>query len=166
MGDTDILIRAARHEDLPVMQAIARRTIDRRYRRFLGDEGVDWYLNSGESDREVARHLDRCDVLLVDGAVIAFSVSIDDLIHLMMVDADRHREGIGSRLLAHTEAVLAERGVVRARLETFEGNEQALRFYRKNGWSETGRAADAEHGLTRVVFEKSLAKEAPGQDVG
>jgi ribosomal protein S18 acetylase RimI-like enzyme len=74
----------------------------------------------------------------------------------MMVDADRHREGIGSRLLTHTEAVLAKRGVVRARLETFDGNEQAIRFYRKHGWSETGRAPDAEHGFTRVFFEKHL----------
>jgi hypothetical protein len=88
-----MLIRAARAEDLPLMQAIARRTIDRRYRRFLGDERVDWYINSGECDRELARHLDRCDVLLVDDAVVAFSVYINDLIHLMMVDADRHREG-------------------------------------------------------------------------
>ena len=166
MEETDILIRAARAEDLPVMQTIARRTIDRRYRRFLGDEGVDAYINSGESDRELARNLDRCDVLLVDCAVVAFSVYIDDLIHLMMVDADRHRQGIGSRLLAHTEAVLAERGVVRARLETFDGNQQAIRFYRKNGWSETGRAPDAEHGFTRVYFEKHLGKNETGRDVG
>jgi len=156
VGDTDIPVRAARAEDLPVMQSIARRTIDRRYRRFLGDETVDEYINSGESDRELARHLGRCDVFLVNDAVVAFSVYVDDLIHLMMVDPDRHGKGIGSRLLAHTEAVLAERGVVRARLETFDGNDQAIRFYKKNGWSETGRAPDAEHGFTRVFFEKHL----------
>jgi hypothetical protein len=35
------------------MQDIARRTIDRCYRSFFGDEGVDWFINSGESDKEL-----------------------------------------------------------------------------------------------------------------
>jgi len=34
-------IRPAILEDLEVMQSIAKYTIDRNYRNFLGDEGVD-----------------------------------------------------------------------------------------------------------------------------
>jgi hypothetical protein len=61
---TDIQIRKAQAADLPAMQEIARRTIDKCYRSFLGDEAVDWYINSGESDKELEKHLDDCDVLL------------------------------------------------------------------------------------------------------
>jgi type II secretory pathway component HofQ len=44
-----IEIRKATEGDLPKMQNIARRTINRCYKSFLGEEGVDWYINSGES---------------------------------------------------------------------------------------------------------------------
>ena len=53
----DLAVRPATRDDLPAVQAIARRTVDRCYRAFLGNDGVDWYLSSGESDRELARHL-------------------------------------------------------------------------------------------------------------
>ena len=56
-GVSDIIIRAAAPGDLATLQEIARRTIDACYRGFLGDEDVDWYLDSGESDRELERHL-------------------------------------------------------------------------------------------------------------
>ena len=49
----DFLIRKAQADDLPKLQDIAIRTIDKSYRSFPGDEGVDWFINSGESDREL-----------------------------------------------------------------------------------------------------------------
>ena len=39
---SDFQIRKAQADDLPAMQAIARRTIDKCYRTFLGDEGVEY----------------------------------------------------------------------------------------------------------------------------
>ena len=151
---SDMNVRKATSDDLQVMQAIARRTIDRCYRSFLGDEGVDWYIESGESDAEVEKHLDNCDVLVNEDTVVAFAIFFADLIHLMMVDVDFHRRGIGTQLLSHCEDQLFENGNTAIRLETFEGNAQALAFYRKNGWSESKRQEDKEHGFVRVYFEK------------
>ena len=151
---SDIQIRKAQADDLPRMQEIARRTIDMSYRPFLGDEGVDWFINSGESDRELQRHIENCDVLMKDKAIVAFAIYFNDLIHLMMVDVCLHRTGIGSRLLAHSEAKLFARGNTTLRLETFEGNHQAINFYVKNGWSVTTKQEDKEHGFIRVFFEK------------
>ena len=148
-------IRRARADDLPAMQAIARRTIDRCYRSFLGDEGVDWYINSGESDRELHKHLGNCDVLVNEDAIVAFAICFDDLIHLMMVDVCYHRSGFGSRLLAHCQRQLFARGNTTIRLETFEGNHQAINFYLKNDWSITGKEEDKEHGFIRALFEKT-----------
>lgn len=61
---SEIRVREAQADDLSKMQSIAWRTIDKCYRTFLGDEGVDWFLNSGESDRELEKHIEECDVLL------------------------------------------------------------------------------------------------------
>ena len=148
-------IRRAEADDLPVIQEIARRTIDRCYRSFLGDEGVDWFINSGESDRELEQHLLDCDLLLLDEKVVAFTVYFDDLIHLMMVDADLQRVGLGAKLLAHSESRLFSTGKRVVRLETFEGNRPAISFYLKNGWSITRKQRDEDHGFTRLFFEKS-----------
>ena len=151
---TENHIRSAQPGDLPQMQEIARRTIDACYRSFLGDEGVDWFINSGESDRELERHLPNCDVLLRDETIIAFTIYFDDLIHLMMVDVGLHRTGIGSQLLAHSEHRLFASSKTVIRLETFEGNQQAIGFYLKNGWSLTRKQKDEEHGFIKVFFEK------------
>ena len=61
---SNIRIRKAQAGDLGKMQCIARQTIDMCYRSFLGDEGVDWYIDSGESDRELEKYIGNCDVLL------------------------------------------------------------------------------------------------------
>ena len=93
---TETHIRSTQPGDLLQMQDIARRTIDKCYRSFLGDERVDWFINSGESDREIERHLSNCDVLLRGETILAFTIYFDDLIHLLMVDVSLHRTGIGS----------------------------------------------------------------------
>ena len=152
---SEVRIRKAEGDDLPRLQDIARRTIDQSYRSFLGNEGVDWFIDSGESDREIREHIGDCDVLLKGEDIVAFAVYFEDLIHLMMVDVPFHRTGIGSRLLAHCENQLLGRGNTTIRLETFEGNHQAINFYLKNGWSVTRKQENKEHGFVRVLFEKS-----------
>jgi len=147
-------IRKAQVDDLPTMQEIARRTIDKCYRSFLGDEGVDWFINSGESDKELETHLPDCDVLLRDEKIVAFTIYFDDIVHLMMVDVDLQRTGVGSQLLAHSESRLFVSDKTVIRLETFEGNQQAINFYLKKGWSLTRKQKDEEHGFIRVFFEK------------
>ena len=95
--------------------------------------------------------------MLDESQVVGFSIYFDDLIHLMMVDVARHRGGLGAHLLHHCEGQLLSRGNTTIRLETFEGNVQAIRFYEKNGWKEVRRAKDEEHDFVRVFFEKDVA---------
>jgi len=147
-------IRKAQSADLSIMQQIARRTIDKCYRSFLGNEGVDWFINSGESDNELRRHIDNCDLVIQDNSIVAFTIYFEDLIHLMMVDVTLHRAGIGSKLLWHSEQQLFDRGNTIIRLETFEANKQAINFYIKNGWSIIKHQEDQVHGFIRVFFEK------------
>ena len=154
----DIQIRRAQSDDLTRMQDIARRTIDRCYRSFLGNEGVDSFINSGESDRELQKHIESCDVALREDAIVGFAIYFDDLIHLMMIDVRLHRNGIGSLLLAHTESQLFARGHKTIRLETIEGNHQAINFYVMNGWIVTTKCKDETYGFVRVYFEKQVRR--------
>lgn len=149
-----IKIRKATHQDLRVIQEIAKGTIDKSYRSFLGDELVDWFLSSGESDKELEIQLVNCDVLTVDASIAAFTIYFDDLIHLMMVDAYLHRNGLGSKLLAHTETKLFDSGNTVIRVETFAGNQQAMNFFKKNDWLVVRTEEDKENGFVRVYFEK------------
>lgn len=150
----NISIRKAQPADLSAMQAITRRTIDQYYRSILGDESVDWYINSGESDKELAHHLENCDVLLKEDTISAFVIYFKNLIHLMMVDVNLHHTGLGSILLRHTEQQLRTRGEENLHLETFESNQQAIDFYLKNGWSVTKKQKDEKFNLVKVFFEK------------
>ena len=86
--------------------------------------------------------------------ILTLAIYFDDLIHLMMVDVGLQRSGLGSRLLAHCESRLFARGRATIRLETFEGNHQAINFYLKNGWTVTTKQEDKEHEFSRVLFEK------------
>lgn len=150
----ELVIRPAAESDLPAMQALARKTISRSYRKFLGDENVDGFINSGSSDNEIERHLHHCVVLLQDEQIVGFIIFFDNIIHLMMVDADLHRQGLGSLLLSHAEEKLFNLGNSIIRLETFEDNRQAMNFYRKYGWKVTKKEKDKDSGICRVFFEK------------
>lgn len=129
------LLRPARTEDLPALQDLAQRTIDASYRPFLGDAAVDLFLGSGASAAHIADHLGRGNVHVLErggriaGLVILEGATLD----LIMVDVDRHREGLGTLLLRGAEHLLLA-GHELIRLETFEGNEPALSFYRARGW--------------------------------
>ncbi len=151
---SNIKIRKADREDLQIIQRIARNTIDKCYRSFLGDEGVDWFINSGESDKELETHFLNCDVLIKDNSIAAFTIYFDDLIHLMMVDVNLHRSGLGSKLLSHSEKQLFNQNNSVIRLETFSGNQQAINFYEKNSWSIVREEQDKDHDFVRVYFEK------------
>ena len=152
-----IEIRKANESDLPKMQEIARRTIDRCYRSFLGEEGVDWFINSGESDKELQKHIANTDLLLKDGDIAAFTIYFEDFIHLMMVDVDLHRGGIGSQLLAHCEKKISNQGYKSIRLETFETNHQAVNFYKKNGWTIVRKEKEEGIDVNRIFLEKEAS---------
>ncbi|MFT5726762.1 MAG: GNAT superfamily N-acetyltransferase [Desulforhopalus sp.] len=153
-----IQIRKATLEDLRIIQEIARETIDKSYRPFLGDNLIDWFLSSGGSDEELENQIDNCDVLILDTSIAAFTIYFDDLIHLIMVDVALHRNGLGSKLLTHSETQLYNHGNSVIHVETFGGNQQAVNFFKKNNWSVVRRDEDKENGFVRIFFEKNASE--------
>ncbi|WP_210769311.1 GNAT family N-acetyltransferase [Occultella kanbiaonis] len=134
------VVRPARDGDLMALQELARRTIDASYRPFLGDENVDAFVGSGASDEHVAGHLRRGQVLCLEaaGTIVGLAVVEGPTVDLLMVDVRRHREGLGTALLARVEELLFVQ-YESVRLETFVGNTAALAFYEACGWSVTSR---------------------------
>lgn len=151
-----IIIKKAELSDLFKIQEISRKTIDKSFRSFMWDEWVDWYINSWEADKEIEKYINSMDILLEDNNIIAFSITFNDFIHLMMVDFDLHRKWYGSKLLKISENKLFEKWCKIIKLETFEGNKQAINFYLKNNWKIVKKEKDENFDFVRVFFEKSI----------
>lgn len=85
-----------------------------------------------------------------DGRVVGFVSMAGDEVGGLFVDPDRHRQGIGRRLLAH--AVI---GRERLELGVFEANAGARRFYAAMGFREDGSAESVEgHVEVRMRLDR------------
>jgi len=157
-----IQIRKAKPEDLPALQDIARRTIDQCYRSFLGNEGVDWYIGSGECDREIERHIGHCVVATQKDKIAGFSMFFDNILHFILVDVQHHRKGIGSELISYAEKSLFTAGHDIIQLETIDGNQNALDFYLKNGWTIVSKQKDKTYDFMRNILEKASSRTPVG----
>lgn len=151
------LIREALASDVGELIDLSHRTIRASYRPFLGDEAVDAFLGSGAAGRYVAENVGRCSVIVRDGRVVGYAVCRDDLIDLMMIDHASHRQGLGTELLHWVEEELGRR-YEELRLESFEANQPANAFYRKNGWREGHPYFDDDSGVNKVVFRKATGR--------
>ncbi len=86
------------------------------------------------------------------------------LVHLF-IDPDHWGLGLGRRLLAVGEGLIAAAGHRDAELQTIVGNEPALALYRSAGWTVTDRIERQEYGgLTydEHVLVKRLPEPSPG----
>src|SRR5262245_24872345 len=154
------LIRRALASDVEVLIDLTRRTITASYRPFLGDAAVGAFLSSGAVEQYVAENLGVCSVLERDGRVVGYAVCRDNLVDLMMVDHVCHRQGLGTQLLRHAEELLGQRHG-ELRLESFEANQVANAFYRKNGWVEVRKFYDKVSAAAKVVFQKVTGPSQP-----
>jgi ribosomal protein S18 acetylase RimI-like enzyme len=154
----DVQIREAMEADIEPLIVLSRRTISAHYRSFLGDKAVETFIDSGTIEAYIKDTLTQCSVLFVDGTMAGCCVTKDNVIDLIMIAHDLHRCGFGIRLLTHTVARLFQHynGLM---LESFEGNQKANNFYRKNGWKEVRRFHDASLGFHKLVFHKLTVKD-------
>lgn len=138
-ADMQPVIRPAAGKDLGKVQELAHRTIDARYRSFLGDESVEWFIGSVASDDHIESHFRKGHVHCMEagGDVVGLMILDGPTVDLMMIDVDRQRQGLGRVLLARAEELLFER-YDEIRLETFATNHTACTFYEACGWRAAG----------------------------
>ena len=150
---TAINIRPAQSTDRAMLVSISMRTIRASYTGFLGRVAVEAWLASGAVEAYLDQHRAKCRVVEVQGQVVGYCVAKGDLIDLLMVDSERHREGFGRVLLGHIEAELFEARAV-LRLESFADNRPTNAFYVAQGWTPGEQFKDPEAGVSKVKFTK------------
>lgn len=113
---------------------------------------------SADYGRAILRH--QIDVMEDDTGLVALIEMIPEpeylLIENIAVHAGRQGQGIGSRLLAHAEAVARDMGKSELRLYTNAAFAANLVFYARHGYSETERAPLPDGG-TMVHFVKPVS---------
>ncbi len=147
-------IRKATPQDAEAMKAIARRVIRHNYAPFLGEEAANAFIGSGMSDKEIDDNLGGSTLLLSGGDAIGFAIAKDDLLHLLMIDVPFQGRGFGGLLLLHAEKELFGKYAT-IRLQTFQENADAVRFYQRKGWRVTGEAFVKAIDQTMLFFEKT-----------
>ena len=149
----NLTLRKAKEQEITFLQEFARAVIDRNYRAFLGDEAVDFFIGSGASDQDIAENIADTTLAVLEGEVVGMCVCKDDLIDLVMVRNDRQGQGIGSAFIDMVSKGLLER-YPSIRVECFEKNTGATRFYVKNGWAVEKSLFDEELGDNRIFYTK------------
>jgi len=93
------------------------------------------------------------------GAPIGFSAIRGDEMHQLFLSPAARGTGLGALLLADAEERLAEAGHGLAWLDCAIGNDQAIRFYERNGWTRRGEEILALSTVSGTFDAKVLIME-------
>ena len=146
------MIRAAVAEDEADILRVARDVADVFTRAYLGDEAVDFYINSGSCDEDMRKEIANATLLLLNKKIIAVMIWHDNQMQGFMTQIPYHGTGaaqyfceqiIPEKLQQYGELIL----------ECFDKNERAIAFYQKTGWLEYGRIKDETIDGYRILFK-------------
>jgi GNAT superfamily N-acetyltransferase len=121
---------------LPIVLKMAKEIILTNYISFLDKDSIVNFINSNQCDREILDNIENCEIIKLKNICIGFSITIENKIHLIMIDRKYQNQGYGTILLKYTENKLFEK-YNEIELQTFEKNSAANSFYNKNGWEKT-----------------------------
>ncbi len=148
-------IRQATKSDFGAVVDLCKSSLQMTYGSFLDAEAMRPWREGVELDKYVPARLGSLLVAVDDGLVVGVVAVEDDLIGLLWVAPERRGEGIGKVLVAAAEALIRERGHTRLRVEVFEPNIGAIRFYERHGWTkqDTYREPLSDVDMIRMVKE-------------
>ena len=149
----ELKLRKAQENEVTFLQDFAKDIINKNYRSFLGDEAVDYFIESGASDEYMLQNRDDIIVALLNDEIVGICICKEDTIDLIMVHSEMHRQGIGSHFINKISEELLKK-YNKIYLESFENNLKANSFYDKNGWNKDKIVFDEEVGLNRLYYSK------------
>ena len=163
-----VFIRSAGPRDLITVQALLRETWHAAYDGIYGRARVNQITAEQHAIPALEARLRRpCAEFIVadDGQAIAgmaFGAEGREprlaVLHQLYVHPSFQRRGIGASLLQ--EMADSFPNVRALRVEVEQGNEPALRFFRKNGFRDTEQPPPGDHaalGVPALVLEKALS---------
>ncbi len=147
-------IRQATPNDEKQILKIARDVTDKFTRTYLGDEAVDWYINSGSCDNDMKNDIPNMLLLTEEETIVGMMIWHSDLMHFLMIDIPYHGTGAASYFCKEIIPLkLQEYGEIH--LECFDKNERGNAFYIKDGWIEYDRIPDEMTGGNRILYKKT-----------
>jgi GNAT superfamily N-acetyltransferase len=150
-------IRPANPGDFAAIVRICKSSMAATYGGFLDQEKMRPWVEGEATDNYVSSMLGDM-IVAVDGDRIDGVVAIaGDTIDLVWVAIERRGRGIGTALMAAAEHAIRTRGQPKARLEVFEPNRDAIRFYEARGWLRQDSYPDQMAGVDKVLMTKDLA---------
>lgn len=161
-------VRLAAPADVPVIRDLASRIWNAVYPGIITREQIDYMLNwmyAEDTLREEIREKDvRYFLMAAGGDDVAFAaygpqeaVGLAKL-HKLYLLPELHGRGLGSRLLQHVHRHAAEAGYTRMILQVNKRNRDAIRAYRRNGYT-TERDAVFDIGNGFVMDDYVMARD-------
>ncbi|MEO7449247.1 MAG: GNAT family N-acetyltransferase [Humibacillus sp.] len=163
----EIEVRLADGDDLAGVMSVGHRTWPPTYEPIAGPEYVAMGLAKWWTSDVVTDSIRKGStiVAVVGGEVVGVATVgvLDDALALwkLYVVPGQHGRGIGSRLLEAVVARAVEAGHARIVLSHIEGNEDAARFYRSRGFTETHRESGGSGLPDSVWVERVLTRSPP-----
>jgi GNAT superfamily N-acetyltransferase len=146
--------------DISVILTISKDIITNYYASFLGEDITDNYINSKQYEKEIFDNMESCIVMKLENTHIGFSITIENKLHLMMIDRKYQNNRYGTYLLRHTENILFEKYST-IELQSFTHNTIANQFYTKNGWIKNEEATMG--GILLNKYSKNKMSITPVQ---
>jgi ribosomal-protein-alanine N-acetyltransferase len=154
-----IQFRKAVKEDIPKLIKLFKETILEVYGQILPGEVLKPWVEGDRLSGDVNALWQCMIVAEMAGEIVAADARYNDLVALIWVHPAYHRKGIGSALLEIVETELMESGYETAKLECFSDNDQAMGFYRAQGWEALCEERDKEAGALKTIMTKAMKKD-------
>ena len=141
-----IEIREAETADAGGIRTVAENSLGASYADLLGEDVIDRAAEEWYGDEALEAELEEEGMLyllaVAGDEVVGFSQSLllpnDDSATILWlhVDPGNRDKNVGTTLLNHTQATLAERGIDRIAAEVLSENESGCTFYEANGFEK------------------------------
>lgn len=137
-----VAVRAATHDDIAVIQRVARATWRATYAGKIPDADIEHFLDSAYSERSLIASVNRLGdgfvIAEFDGEAVGYAMAglnrdgEPELLAIYVLPA-QHGSGVGIALWNAAQVVLAGRGQSRMCCWVLESNSRARRFYERQG---------------------------------
>ena len=121
---------------------------------FLTREHMKPWNEDDEIDKYVRSALGKLLVAVDCGGISGVAGVEGDLIGLLWVAIEKRGDGIGAVLIAAAEEMIRKNGHEKVRVEVFEPNTDAIRFYERHGWTKREAYPDPTAGVYKVLMVK------------
>lgn len=144
---SDMQLRRIRPDELQAAHAFVQSVVDETY-AFIWENGAPPIDETDWSPAWVA----------VDGpSIMALMLTVDDCLDDLWIARPHRGCGLGSNLLAQAEEEIRARGFRQARLRVVAGNQRAVDFYGRRGWTAVRRYPHGRLPIEMIDFVKQLA---------